>query len=276
MMIRRWERSALLLAIANNPDRDWERWAKIDPYYAVLTADRYKKDNIDTDEFFRSGELHIARIFETLYRLDPAFRPKVSLDFGCGVGRLLIPLSRISQRVVGVDISPTMLGTAEQNLYERGIANCSLIESDDSLSRVPGGMDFIHSFIVFQHIPAKQGEKIFAALLSKLAPGGMGAVHFPFWRYASRLHKFATAATNRFDVLNKIANVLRGRPMFQPKMQYNHYSLDRLYRLLYEANCSRIHCEFVFEEPQHLTGVLFFKTHDQGSLSAATAYSSEG
>jgi hypothetical protein len=76
-----------------NTDKAWEAWAKIDPYYAVLTDERFRAGN-DPGEFFDSGEKHIDQAFRTITSIAPAFAPQAAIDFGCGVGRLLIPLSR--------------------------------------------------------------------------------------------------------------------------------------------------------------------------------------
>ena len=61
---------------------------------------------------------------------------KSSLDFGCGVGRLIIPFARVFEHVTGVDISPAMLEIAQRNCLEQGIHNVEFVRSDDELSRV--------------------------------------------------------------------------------------------------------------------------------------------
>jgi 2-polyprenyl-3-methyl-5-hydroxy-6-metoxy-1,4-benzoquinol methylase len=259
----------LAVVASNKPNKDWESWARIDPYYAVLTADQYRKENISLDDFFGTGESHIAHIFQRIRQIEPAFQPKTALDFGCGVGRLLIPLSRTAQHVVGVDVSDTMLATARRNLEERSISNFTLVKSDDSLSSIHSAVDFVHSYIVFQHIPVTRGEKTLIALLSKLAPGGMGALHFPFWKYGSLWRKFANAALNRINVLNYFSNVMRGRPLREPRMQYNTYSLGRLLKILYEQGCSTVNVEILADSPVNVTALLYFKKHELGEVAIA-------
>ena len=148
----------------NNSDRQWESWGKKEPYRGVLKQERFKKENINSktiDEFFKSGAKHIEDIFKNVREhLDENFVPKRSLDFGCGVGRILIPLSLLSEEVVGIDISDSMLVKASEECKKRGINNFQLLKSDDDLSLLKGKFDFIHSYIVFQHIPVKRGEKI--------------------------------------------------------------------------------------------------------------------
>ncbi|HKJ31811.1 MAG TPA: class I SAM-dependent methyltransferase [Balneolales bacterium] len=90
--------------------------------------------------------------------VDPHFSINRALDFGCGVGRLLIPLSVYSSHVTGVDVSESMLDEARKNCEARQITNVDFIKSDDDLSLLNRKFNFIHSYIVFQHIPAKRGE----------------------------------------------------------------------------------------------------------------------
>ena len=95
--------------------------------------------------------------------LDPSFSPKSVLDFGCGTGRLVIPLAEIADYVLGLDVSESMLWEARKNCKAHALNNVQLLKSDDTLSCLDGCFDFIHSFIVFQHIPVKRGIRIFAS-----------------------------------------------------------------------------------------------------------------
>jgi 2-polyprenyl-3-methyl-5-hydroxy-6-metoxy-1,4-benzoquinol methylase len=62
----------------------------------------------------RQGVDHIDFVFETIRRhFVPNFKPSSVLDYGCGVGRLLIPLAERCECVVGVDVSDTMLREAQ-------------------------------------------------------------------------------------------------------------------------------------------------------------------
>ena len=85
---------------------DWKRYGDTDPYYGVLTEPRFHRDNLNPDalsEFWATGEAHVERI-ATLFaaHLGRELRPRRSLDFGCGVGRVLLPLARRSERAPGV------------------------------------------------------------------------------------------------------------------------------------------------------------------------------
>ena len=69
-----------------NPDGQWEAYGESDPYYGVLSSDRFKSDRLDAGakaEFFESGEKHVDYMMQTIRSVfDPTFRPRRVLDFG--------------------------------------------------------------------------------------------------------------------------------------------------------------------------------------------------
>ena len=165
---------------ADNTDRAWEHFAKEDPYWAVLTQDHFRKTALDETgrrEFFLTGEKHVDWVFSMIRNhIDPRFNPAKGLDFGCGVGRLLLPMARRCQTAVGTDVSETMLQEAGKNCQLENVKNISLVKGDDNCSNLAGGFDFINSFIVFQHIPCDRGVILFRRLLELLNEGGIGAI----------------------------------------------------------------------------------------------------
>ena len=166
-----------------NTDQDWTKIAEEQPYWGILSTDQFKGSHLAPevlDSFFASGEAEIAALFRDIHVMAPGFSPGRSLDFGCGVGRLLIPIAKRSNEAMGVDIAPKMLSLAENYLRLAGLAKASVVLSDDDLSRVTGQFDFVHSYIVLQHIPPIRGNQHFRRMLGMLTPGGMFAIHFNF------------------------------------------------------------------------------------------------
>ena len=88
----------------DDTDRDWQQFGQTDPYWAVITVDDYRKDNLTADgldRFYDSGETHVRWFFDVVRRhIDEGFAPRSALDFGCGVGRLALPLARRCRSVV--------------------------------------------------------------------------------------------------------------------------------------------------------------------------------
>lgn len=168
----------------SDTDRAWEEWGQKDPYFAVLTLERFRSISMTTSakqEFFASGVHHVTSLLKNCRDwVDPSFVPARVLDFGCGVGRVLIPLAAAAESAIGVDISPSMLQEARRNCDEQGLDNVSLVLSDDELSAVEGLFDLIHSSIVFQHIEVARGRLLFRSLLDHLAPNGVAAIHVTY------------------------------------------------------------------------------------------------
>jgi len=103
------------------------------------------------------------------------------LDYGRGVGRLLVPLTNRSSMAVGVDISPGMLEQARANCERMHATSARLLHVDELDTLAPGSFDLVHSFIVFQHIPVARGEGMLRRLTALLAEKGVGAIHLAYW-----------------------------------------------------------------------------------------------
>lgn len=132
----------------------WHDFAQRDAYGYILTGFRQR----DRQEFWRSGEMTVT------HELLPATEEfgvtrGTALEIGCGVGRLVLPLSRHFERVVGVDVSPEMIRQARAIAAERNITNIEFYTAADlncsasgGPARLYGRVDFIYSLLVFQHI----------------------------------------------------------------------------------------------------------------------------
>ena len=104
-------------------DRMWERWGKFDPYYGVLANKRFKTAVIEEnrDEFFATGETYVAHLLARFAAHFGTLERARALDHGCGVGRLTLAFAKIFERVIGLDVSPTMLSEAEANAEREGL-----------------------------------------------------------------------------------------------------------------------------------------------------------
>ena len=248
--------------MSRDTDKDWKKYGKNDPYFGVLGEETYRSKNLDPgsrDQFFRSGERYVHFVLDVVRNnLDPAFKPACAIDFGCGVGRVTIPLAAVSDLVVGVDISDEMLSEAQKNCDERGLKNVTFLKSDDRLSRVKGPFNFAHSFIVFQHIRTNRGEQILQRLIDLLQDGGVGVLHFTYYRRANPLKQllYDTAKSSAF--LSGLWNVYKGRPYGEPTVQMNRYKLNNLFRILQENDCHQVHVRFT-NHNQFYGVILFFK-----------------
>lgn len=236
----------------SNSDRSWKYWGSKDPYYGVLTSEGYKKENLDAQAkqlFFNSGEKHIhSRLSFIHQHIDSNFKIQNAVDFGCGTGRLVIPLAKLSDEVVGIDVSEKMLEEAKRNCEEKSIHNVKLVISDDDLTLLEGSYNFIHSFIVFQHIPTVRGGKIIQNLISHLSPGGVGVLHVTYHRDASKLRKIVHWLRANFPLVHNLVNLAQKKNMFEPMMQMNQYSLNHLFAMFQHHGIKKVFSEFTEQE----------------------------
>jgi SAM-dependent methyltransferase len=125
---------------------DWElRARKNAPFYVCTTA-------AETPEAFAaSGERDLLENVIDGLSVSPDWHV---VEIGCGVGRLLKPLSTRVARATGVDLSAEMIELGRD--YCVGRPNVDLHRTDGSLDFLPDGrVDFVFSHIVFQHVPRK-------------------------------------------------------------------------------------------------------------------------
>ncbi len=154
------------------------------------------------------------------------------MDFGCGVGRFVIPLTGLSEKVVGIDMSDHMLAEAASNCGRKNIENVSLVKSDDDLTQPTGSYNLIHSCLVIQHIPVKRGMRRVNGLLHHLAPGGVVAIQFYYRCDAPRIIRALVKLRYKLPIANAVRNLIRGRPLSEPAMQMHTYDLDAVVDLL--------------------------------------------
>lgn len=159
-----------------NTDRDWQIIGETEPYFGVITHEEFKRENLTESarsDFYNTGRRHIDADLVEMRRLFGNFVPKSALDFGCGVGRLTVPLAEVTGDAVGVDISPGMLAEARKN----GVPGLQFLE------QIPDRkFDWIISHTVLQHIPSERGYLILRDLLSRVAEGGGAIIQLTFAR----------------------------------------------------------------------------------------------
>jgi ubiquinone/menaquinone biosynthesis C-methylase UbiE/glycosyltransferase involved in cell wall biosynthesis len=135
--------------------RDWDQRARSNAMHYIASG----KEEWDEAEFFENGKRSVQETVLTDLDLicgdrDP--QDMRMLEIGCGIGRMTRHLAGIFREVHGVDISGEMIGRGREKLAD--LPNVFLTETDGSdLQHFPEGFfDFAYSFIVFQHIPAKE------------------------------------------------------------------------------------------------------------------------
>lgn len=255
------------------PTNSWQVLGEVDPYYAVFSKQQFHTERMDEKarlQFFERGEQHVAELVDTIERwFTPApFRPRRAIDFGCGVGRLIIPLSRVTEEVVGIDVAPAMLQEARRNCERAGVTNVRV--STAFPDPASGRFEYIQSLHVFQHIPPARGYEILAVLLDLVADDGIGALHFVVDRRAP-LYKTAAAWLRvKSSLFNGLVNLARGDQFRLPPIAMYVYSLPRIIRMLNAAGFEHVLVKTIpGEHPESdlLRVVLFFRKSAVSALA---------
>lgn len=222
-------------------DKEWERWGKTAPWYGVLTEDKYRGKTISEKnkvDFYKSGEQSVKGVMKVINSIDRNFRPSQVVDFGCGAGRLVFAFGKISKKVVGIDISQSMINTARKN-QPKILKNIKYIVGDGS-KNLPKHYDLIHSVIVFQHMNPKRGYALTDKFLKGLAPGGFAALHYTTYDDSSFTMKKIRLARRKSKLFNMAINVIKKRKPTTPNMQMNMYDLGKLMKIFHDNGLSEL------------------------------------
>jgi cyclopropane fatty-acyl-phospholipid synthase-like methyltransferase len=120
----------------------WELFARNDPFWYICSK-KYKS----LDDFWNTGKNQAKEILYDIRGL--LYNYNMCIEIGCGIGRLLFPMSSYFKECLGIDISETMLNLLEKYSKEYGlngkIKGCRA-------GKCPCKADFIYSVWCFQHI----------------------------------------------------------------------------------------------------------------------------
>jgi len=139
--------------------KDWNERAKDNAYMAILTTN-------DTNVFWDSGE----EAAEALYLV---FGNTSYLDFGCGIGRIAIPLSkRTNKDVYAYDISGNMITKGKKVYKSENLIWVVGDEEGNKIKELPT-ISVIFERLVFQHIPTTYLIQYLENMCSILADTGL-------------------------------------------------------------------------------------------------------
>lgn len=220
---------------ARDTDEDWLHYGEFEPYYGVLTHDRFLRANLTPEilaEFWQAGRNDVQWIWGELSRLFGPRSPQRALDFGCGVGRLTRAIAEIAAEAVGVDLSPEMIREGSLNAPQNLKLGTDLGEER--------GFDWINSYIVFQHIPPERGYIILEDLLERAANSCLLSLQFTFFKDGQALNDHGLDAI-RFGTWDGEAIRPLVRADRQHKMMMYDYDLTRIYAMLVAHRFTDVH-----------------------------------
>jgi SAM-dependent methyltransferase len=151
----------------------WEEQARADPLWAVLSEPNLAGRRWDLDRFLATGRQSVTSSLARFGELGGSLPHRdLAVDFGCGVGRLSQALAAEFDRVIGVDVSPTMVAVATR-VNQYGDRVQYLLNEGTDLAGIPdrsASLAFTH--ITLQHMPPTLARRYLVELLRIVRPGG--------------------------------------------------------------------------------------------------------
>lgn len=230
-------------------DRDWRRLGETAPYWGVVSLPEFAGKELHgeaRERFFASGGLDLAWFRAALeQRLGAQAEFSSALDFGCGVGRMLLPMRARAGRVAGVDVSDAMRAAAARHLAEAGHTDVALFRTPDEAAAL-GPYDWVNSYIVLQHIPPRRGYRLIAQIAAMVAPQGALSLHVTAFRDAA----LAAPSPFRSPLRHLLWRMtMASRPAGSVTMY--DYDLSRVLAILARAGLGRFNLEHVAHGGHH-------------------------
>jgi 2-polyprenyl-3-methyl-5-hydroxy-6-metoxy-1,4-benzoquinol methylase len=234
-------------SVVTKPDAAFDSFAAREPYFAVATDPRFLRANLtaaDEREFFAAGEALVDRMFGIIDAgLLPGFSPVSMLEYGCGLGRLAIPLSRRPGSVTAIDRSPVMLDLARREAERRGAGHIAF-ETPDAFHATSRKFDLVVCYHVLQRLPRHQGLSLLRALVDRVSPGGVGVFQWPLGTGASVWVQMTRWAREHWPAVNGAINRWRHKPSSDPFIPTHAYALNDVVSWLTDAGCRGTHVAF--------------------------------
>ena len=160
---------------------EWEKLGREQPAWSVLSAEEYRDvGSSDIPEmFYRSGEREVTRLMRALSRhgAGPTFHKAV--EYGCGLGRVSIPLAQHCTSLRAYDISAPHLEIAKKYALKLGARHIQFDQIKRPDQPIEVGYDLYYSHLVFQHNPPPLIARLIEQALTGLAPGGIAVFQLP-------------------------------------------------------------------------------------------------
>jgi|ERR1035437_3336489 ubiquinone/menaquinone biosynthesis C-methylase UbiE len=139
---------------------DLRQWERIEVERSAVEALRR------SNEFPTLSDAVIQRYSEpdprTPFALEYAYsrlgdvRGKTVLDFGCGAGENSVLIASHGGDVIGVDISPELIGIAEKRMKQRGLDRCRfMVGSAHGLPLPDSSVDVVFGMAILHHLDLK-------------------------------------------------------------------------------------------------------------------------
>lgn len=162
--------------ISEKMKQDWNQRAQHHARFWIDTQ------NYQTEEVFaQSGQNTAQALLQALHGL---YRPSWKvLDIGCGIGRVLKPLAKHFDTLVGIDVSSAMI--TQSKVWLSGYPQITTFETSgvDLREFKQHSFNLVYSYVAFQHMPRPVFEQYLSEINRVLTPDGYLALQLPMGEY---------------------------------------------------------------------------------------------
>jgi 2-polyprenyl-3-methyl-5-hydroxy-6-metoxy-1,4-benzoquinol methylase len=160
----------------------WTEFGQTEPYWSVLTGERYRMKDIDAniiEHFYESGIGEVDFFEQCCGRNMVSVNPDWEiLDFGCGVGRVGEHFARRYRSYHGIDVSISHMNLARERLNRMNLHNWVISSLMEFITQ-PVDFDVLYSFLVLQHNPPPLIAWLLDRLLPRIRLGGVAFFQLP-------------------------------------------------------------------------------------------------
>lgn len=222
----------------------FDRFAAREPYFSILTDPRFLRDRLTPEterEFFASGEAIVSWMLGVVdAALVPQFAPMSILEYGCGIGRLALPLARRPAAVTAVDRSPAMLAFAKEEADRRGLGHVTFQTPDETFASTRT-FDLVVCYHVLQRLPRVDALALMRRLFALTGSGGVAVFQWPY-----RSHEDGFVGTSRWlresvPGANAIVNALKRKPLDEPFIPTHTFDVNEGLTVLDDAGAETMH-----------------------------------
>lgn len=252
---------------------EWERNAKANALWAILTDHDKRSKGWDPEEFFRTGYTEISTVFHYMQSVGISIPEGGSfLDFGCGVGRATRALMARFDHGYGVDVSDTMISLANKYSAIDARKPAYMVNKVASLNAITdNAVDFVYSHIVIQHIPRPLQAVFIGEFIRVLRSGGIAAFQVP----TEDLTPHAALAIRSLKSLAKgiVPNLFmrrirmllgRGTVTADIAMEMNIVSFELIQNLINKCGCELLSAPYTNSTSTSGGGNIKFMSREEG------------
>ena len=212
-----------LTALRDRTAKSWAQLGETEPHFSVLTGEEFRPANMNdeaVEKFYGTGVVE-SRIIEAVlerYGFHDT-EHKICVEYGCGLGRVTMALSKYFEHVYGYDVSAPHLKLAEERRRAVNCDNVDFILLND-LEQEIQRCDFFYSKIVFQHNPPPVILVLIETALNSLKVGGIAIFQVPTYGTDYSFH---------------VDDYLRRE--WQPRMETHCFPQARVFDAIQQAGC---------------------------------------